>query len=112
VFAKNVADIQADYPTPCTTADDDGVSWQYCVGGALCLAHGFLTDSAGNRMHFPEETELAAVFERLNPALDGISAYHFAQQLIIANDTGDFERAWDIAETALTLQSLPRIEEL
>jgi hypothetical protein len=102
MVVKTIAEIQADYPTPCTKDDDDGVSWRYCVGGAICLAHGFLTDTAGHRMHFPEEDELATVFEHVNPALEATRAYTLALMVINANDTGLFDEAWRLAETALT----------
>jgi hypothetical protein len=100
MLAKSIAEIQAAYPIPCTTSDDRGTGQDYCVGGAICCAHGFDTDTAGRPMHFPGECDLAAVFERLNPGLEASAAFHVATQLICANDQGHFAQAWAIAAAA------------
>ena len=67
----------------------------YCVGGAICLAHGL-------EMYFPNEMDLRQVLQQVNPALDTTTACQYSKLIISYNDRGEFEKAWGVAEQALT----------
>jgi len=67
----------------------------YCVGGAICLAHGV-------EMYFPNNENLARVLQMLNPALDATAAYRYGSLILMYNDRGDFKTAWEAAAYALT----------
>jgi hypothetical protein len=102
---KPIYEIREEYPHPKRQADDTCMPDDYCVGGAICLAHGFENTTDGLTINFPDEAELAAVLELLNPGIDTITAWNLAVRIIEKNDQGSFEDAWDTAETALILNN-------
>jgi hypothetical protein len=53
-------------------------------------------------MYFPDETYLEQVLHKLNPALDTTTAHQYSKLIIMYNDRGEFEKAWGVAEQALT----------
>ena len=91
---RSVAQIRAVYSHPCRVFFGNGRG--YCVGGAICLAHGV-------ERYFPDQTELTRLLQRLNPALDMITACQYAGLIMSYNDRGDFKKAWEAAEEALTM---------
>lgn len=52
-----LAEIRRVFPRPISKHDDTGGTAAYGVGGALCLSHGFLEDSEGMTLHFPDEDQ-------------------------------------------------------
>jgi hypothetical protein len=89
----SVTEIREAYWNPCRICFRG--SQGYCVGGAICLAHGL-------EMYFPDETYLEQVLHKLNPALDTTTAHQYSKLIIMYNDRGEFEKAWGVAEQALT----------
>ena len=90
---RSVAQIQAEYAHPCLVCLRGSAG--YCVGGAICLAHGV-------ERYFPDTTELTHVLQTLNPTLDPTTACRYASLIIMYNDRGDFKTAWAAAEQAFT----------
>jgi hypothetical protein len=67
----------------------------YCVGGALCIFRGI-------RASFPSIQVFASELCRANPNLtDSRVAEDFAEDIIDANDLGNFEGAWRLLAEAL-----------
>ena len=95
--ARSVAQIREEYRNPCRVCLRG--SRGYCVGGAICLAHGL-------ELYFPNNEDLARVVQQLNPALDATAAYKYASLTLMHNDRGDFKTAWEVAEDALTARGL------
>ena len=91
----SVTKIREAYRNPCRVCFRG--SGGYCVGGAICLAHGL-------EIYFPDKTELTQVLQKLNPALDATTAYQYGNLIISYNDRGDFKTAWEAAEQALTMR--------
>ncbi|MEF8792398.1 hypothetical protein [Thiohalorhabdus sp.] len=95
--------IRALYPHPipsrCLRLTDRG----YCVGGALqCYVEGFEVPRGGA---FPSPQTLSRVLSRANPRLSRFEARRLAGRITSANDTGDFDQAWDCLDEALTRHS-------
>ena len=88
----SVTKIREAYWNPCRVCIRGSLG--YCIGGAICLAHGL-------EMYFPNETYLEQVLQKLNPALDTITACQYSKLIISYNDRGEFEKAWEVAEQAL-----------
>jgi hypothetical protein len=93
MVTRSVANIRKEYSHPCRVCLRG--SQGYCVGGAICLAHGL-------DMHFPDNADLARVLQKLNPALDMTTACRCSSLILMYNDRGDFKTAWEVAEYALT----------
>ena len=66
----------------------------YCVGGAFCQWRGVLS-------RFPETHDLARQLADTNPALSWAMAGFWAEDILDANDRGDFAGAWDLLAEAL-----------
>lgn len=95
--------IRALYPHPiparCLRMTDRG----YCVGGALqCYVEGFEVPWGGA---FPSPQTLSRVLARANPRLNRFEARRLAGQITSANDTGDYDKAWDRLDEALARHS-------
>ncbi|HKJ86908.1 MAG TPA: hypothetical protein VKA48_00105 [Gammaproteobacteria bacterium] len=93
--------IRSMYPHPmparCLHLTERG----YCVGGAIqCYVDRKEVPFGGA---FPSPHTLSAVLRRANPRLNRFEARTLAGQITSANDTGEFERAWERAREALTL---------
>ncbi|HKJ70321.1 MAG TPA: hypothetical protein VKA55_01015 [Gammaproteobacteria bacterium] len=102
--------IRALYPHPiparCLRMTERG----YCVGGALqCYVEGREVPSGGA---FPSPHTLSGVLCRANPRLNRFEARSLAGRITSANDTGDFDRAWDHLEEALSRHEEPALERL
>ena len=91
----SVTQIREEYWNPCRVCLRG--TQGYCVGGAICLAHGL-------DIYFPNNAELERVLQKLNPALDPTTACQLGNLIIMYNDRGDFEAAWKAAEYALTVR--------
>ena len=104
--------VRQQYPHPIRqrdpTPENEGA---YCVGAAICwAARAVLAFVEVGNQQFPSEYDLACVLADLNPALnpddvedfEATPAMHYATGIVRANDAGDFERAWQWAEAALT----------
>lgn len=101
--------VRALYPNPiparCLHLTERG----YCVGGAVqCYLDSKEIPWGGA---FPSPHTLSAVLRRANPRLNRFEARTLAVQITSANDTGEFERAWEKAEEALTLHQDAGTEE-
>lgn len=103
MFAKSISEIRDEYPHPSRKADDSGANDRYCVGGAVCMAHGLWQDDAATETNFPNEDTLCTALQDLNRGIDSTTAYNLAVEIIDANDSGEFDRAWELAEYALSV---------
>ncbi|MFA9460185.1 hypothetical protein [Thiohalorhabdus methylotrophus] len=97
----DVRAIRSMYPHPmparCLHLTERG----YCVGGAIqCYVDRKEVPFGGA---FPSPHTLSAVLRRANPRLNRFEARTLAGQITSANDTGEFDRAWDRAKEALSL---------
>lgn len=91
--------IRALYPHPITARGLRLTERGYCVGGALqCYVDGFEVPRGGT---FPSPHTLSQVLSRANPRLNRFEARCLAGRITSANDTGDFEKAWDWLDEAL-----------
>jgi hypothetical protein len=102
--------IRALYPHPiparCLRMTDRG----YCVGGALqCYVEGREVPRGGA---FPSPHTLSAVLRRANPRLNRFEARSLAGQITSANDTGDFDKAWERLEEALARHGEEALDRL
>jgi hypothetical protein len=90
------------------TAYDAYQNGPYCVGGALLLN----TFSWWQRLRawynkqrlcalFPGVPELAHTLRQYNDTLDHLKAYDFAELITFVNDSGNIDKAWQVAEEAL-----------
>ena len=92
---KTIEQIRAEYPNP-RSALTAGVLCDYCVGGAIILACQLGSD------RFPVKRVLAKRLQMLNPQLSDNGAMAYAYAITIANDANDFDKAWTLANNALT----------
>ena len=90
-----VVRIRAEYAHPCRVCLRG--SLRYCVGGAICLAHGV-------EIYCPDKTELTQMLQKLKPTLDATTDYQYASLIMACNDRGDFKKAWEAAEQVLTMR--------
>ena len=77
----------------------------YCTGGAcvkMALRRGRLAGVTGLARSFPGVFTLRDALYAMNPALPPEVATRLAERIIAANDVGNFVRAWEIVEEALT----------
>lgn len=89
-----IGEIRALYPHPVDSTMYSGDC--YCVGGAICrAAYG------DSKYYFPHGGAIAGALRLLNPHLGFFQAYGFAGRIIIYNDRGNFDGAWDAAKQAL-----------
>jgi len=99
-----ITQIQAQYPDPIASYDDDGMPDCYCVGGGIVMfASMEWNDEDSHNVAFPNSADLGDALHKLNPALPWEQAEIFAVQIIEANDDERFGDAWQIAAQALTL---------
>jgi hypothetical protein len=54
----------------------------------------------GNPYSFPTASLLAHYLAKVNPSLSPLTANTFAERIIIMNDRGDFDAAWQAAKDA------------
>jgi hypothetical protein len=102
--------IRALYPHPiparCLRMTERG----YCVGGALqCYVEGREVPHGGA---FPSPHTLSGVLRRANPRLNRFEARSLAGQITSANDTGQFDKAWERMEEALARHSEEAFDRL
>jgi len=84
---------------------------RYCVGGALLIALEEREDS--RRLSFPSYSELGMEFQKVNPGLSPVRAHSLADELVDANDRGQFNEAWGIlAEVLGESKPVPRSKSL
>ena len=106
-----VEEIRARYPNPRAKGEIFRLG-EYCVGGALML---WLCDQRGCYApigySFPNGDRLSWTLRMLNPAIDYALACSFSCDLIHANDTGDFEKAWRLLGEALDYGQAPEQPE-
>jgi hypothetical protein len=67
----------------------------YCVGGAICRYIGMPTYD-----NFPKILEIAEALKYINPRLPDKDAYNLANSIVMFNDQGDFEGAWEVVKKA------------
>jgi hypothetical protein len=104
----DVQTIQALYPHPISERDTTGGSQEYCVGGAVCLAHQASLTVHIDDWGFPVEYELAPALAEINPdledpeeELENTLAWRLACAILDANDEDrDFARAWQLVREA------------
>lgn len=89
-----IEEIRALYPHPVNSTMYSGDC--YCVGGAICrAAYG------DSKYYFPYVYTIARALSKLSPRLEFHRASNFAKSIIIHNEYGNFDRAWDAAREAL-----------
>ena len=84
---------------------------KFCVGGALCSYFDKHIDwdktSAGLRQGFPHTDTLADALEQIilnattpadNPTVKRNDCVYYASAIIEENDTGNYDKAWEIVE--------------
>ena len=95
----DVRAIRAMYPHPVPARCLRFTERAYCVGGALqCFVEQMEVPRGGA---FPSPHSLSAVLRKANPHLNRFEARALAGQITSANDTGDFQRAWERLEESL-----------
>jgi len=92
----NAARIRAQFSNPVSLAECPDHDEGYCVGGALLK---YIDESSQN---FPVGDELAATFLQLNPRVTPKDALICAEDIISANDVGDFSLAWNLLDDVLS----------
>jgi len=97
-----MAEIRAAYPNPTTNPN----AWSdtcYCVGGALCL---YTAEDRNDPLpvRFPMEEYLGHVLWTVNPLLEKSLANWYARRIVAHNDSGAFEWAWNLLESALNFR--------
>jgi len=96
----DVRAIRAMYPHPVPARCLRFTERAYCVGGALqCFVEQTEVPQGGA---FPSPHSLSAVLRKANTRLNRFEARALAGQITSANDTGDFQRAWERLGEALT----------
>ena len=87
--------IKQIYPDPMVAPkNSDDLVNGYCVGGAVCMMVNIDTP-------FPGAYVLANALRSLNGKLPMDVAYTYADSIIISNDLGAFDAAWEIVEKML-----------
>lgn len=86
-----IEDIQAKFPAPVKEAQRKEAADVYCIGGALCL---FM----GNHQRFPNVQDLTEVLID-DYKKDPTVATTAATLIVLLNDDGKFEAAWQAAAT-------------
>jgi hypothetical protein len=89
--------IREKYPYPSRLPHGDE-SWgdeSYCVGGALC-------QFVGNGIEFPTVSMLANVLCAVNKNLSDEKGGEYAFKIIMENQAGNFDSAWDVLGDALS----------
>lgn len=102
-MADYIDTIRDLYPNPVAmdrTTDPDQC---YCVGGAICL-YTNTTSESGDVPTFPNEETLARALQSINDTLRARRAKDYAEDIINANDNGNFEDAWNIAREATEIE--------
>ena len=95
--------IRALYPHPIPARCLRMVERGYCVGGALqCYVEDLEVPPGGA---FPSPQTLSRVLVRANPRLNRFEARTLAGRITSANDTADFDKAWDWLDEALARRS-------
>lgn len=90
-------DIRERYPHPHTASQASATD--YCVGGALCK---YLAAKAGwHGDNFPMVSALSDVLQEANDHLTYAGALRRAKGITVANDCGQFDRAWHLLDLAL-----------
>ena len=97
---QDIRIIRALYPHPmparCLHLTERG----YCVGGAIqCFLDRKEVPFGGA---FPSVETLSAVLRRANPYLHRREAKILARKITSANDDGEFDQAWELAEVGIT----------
>jgi len=90
--------IRERYPIPTTLLESlrgSRFSKPYCVMGALKLFQG----STANP--FPDYCASAMLLTKENHNLSGDKAFCYAQSIVRANDSHNFEAAWSLLNEAL-----------
>ena len=98
-----VGEIQAKFPEP-SRGDEFDKDGAYCVGGAFLAYFGIQPTEAGIkggiRQWMPDAEELSDFFVQIL-GMDEEEAYEAAEDIIEANDSGNFEGAWRDLEEVL-----------
>lgn len=93
---KWIKQARAKYPNPISLKDSKDTNNEYCVGGAIC-------QTLGRNVRFPASYSLDHALSQANPNL-GAMGLGFACSIIRANDTRNFDKAWELADEALNFK--------
>lgn len=95
--------IRRRFPQPVSThvvQDSPLYMDSYCIGGAVCHMAGLLSIRFPHRLYFRD------ALLTLNPTLPFDEAQSYADAIIVANDSDDFQEAWTLLDKALTRRQL------
>jgi hypothetical protein len=103
-----IDDIRAQYPSPSALDIRRDQPGGYCVGDAIIAYVAAYRGEKIAMQGFPEKHDIADALMSMNSALPRPQAMEFAEDIIDANDAGEFEAAWGHAAQAVSwLPNLP-----
>ena len=91
-------ELKKQYTNPVMAEGEDGLSGNYCVGGAFCKGQGINTG-------FPNISDLARYLREYDTSMLVGTSRAYAGTITNRNDDGDFNGAWDALGLAMNYKA-------